>query len=148
MTVAALKNKLKKRIKSHISLVKSPFKSTFQKSVRKCQVDIDIETCLTDTYCRMCKEKRMILSDNTLSNDCCVDHYHADDNDKGPIRGLLCSSCNTIEGKVRQKVEKCAFSYVDIVKKFGIFMVSQIEKLYKGTGGVFPMQIDNKNVKK
>lgn len=34
-----------------------------------------------------------------------VDHYQFDENEQGPVRALLCSSCNTMEGKVKKEID-------------------------------------------
>uniref|UniRef100_A0A6C0K940 Recombination endonuclease VII n=1 Tax=viral metagenome TaxID=1070528 RepID=A0A6C0K940_9ZZZZ len=54
----------------------------------------------TTGTCNMC---------GTPEEDPIVEHHHVNGQERGPIRGLCCRSCNTIEGKMKKKLlEMCS----------------------------------------
>jgi hypothetical protein len=62
-------------------------------------------------------------------------------NKRGPIRGLLCHSCNIKEGKIRKQIETQFITYNSLTSKYGEAYIENIDKLYVN-GGVLPMQVD------
>ena len=121
-----MEKELKKRIRSHASN------------------DININNafflCLSNNKCFLCKEKTLIIN-NTLTKEAVVDHYHRDNNGKGNIRGLICKSCNSKEGKIRKYVEN-GVSFNKLIKKYGKEYMDNINILYRN-GGILPMELDN-----
>lgn len=98
-----------------------------------------IELCKRHNYCNICKQVRMYQNDK-LTDACIVDHFHYP-NDKGPIRGLLCKSCNITEGKLRKDVDSM-HSYAELVQRYTRPLIDKVEMHYKGIGGFLPMEVD------
>jgi len=123
---------LKKRIKSH--------------AARDTDIHSAIQLCLRDNYCAICHQKQMIdTTHGCLTPDAVVDHYHRDSNGKGPIRGLLCKSCNVLEGKIRKMITVDYIPYDVLCEKYGNDMIQYIDCLYLRGGGILPMDTNIKS---
>lgn len=121
---------LKKRIKSH--------------AAKDTDIHEAIQLCLHDNYCAICHKINMIDIHGNLTPDAVVDHYHRDSNGKGPIRGLLCKSCNVLEGKIRKMVTVDYIPYDVLCEKYGNHMIQYIDCLYLRGGGILPMDTESK----
>ena len=98
-----------------------------------------------DWDCFLCKTNLIeILYQNNIymNNNTIVDHYHIYDEGKGPIRALLCKSCNIKEGKIYADI-KLGISYVQLLNKYeikyGKQFLNNIELYYNERGGMWPM---------
>lgn len=112
------------RISSHISPKYIPYISDF------------VNRCSSFNNCPLCNTQ--IIKDGNILNNACVDHYHEDVNNRGPIRGLICNSCNVIEGKIKKMVDE-GKTYKQLCEKYDCEFISKIEKWYQQGGGVLPM---------
>ena len=101
-----------------------------------------------DTWkCAICKKieliqynkKTNLVKENTKS---CVDHYHHDANGKGPLRGLICNRCNTIESKIYTNINS-GKSYQDLINIYGLDLVTKFDTYYSIYNMPFPMDTRN-----
>lgn len=81
-------------------------------------------TYIQDGLCAICKRQLDMLK----NRDICLDHNHK----TGRIRGVLCRSCNAIEGKVRKLyirmgLRKAGIPYEDLL--CGLFNYCYIDEL-------------------
>ena len=74
--------------------------------------------------CLLC-DKKTKNSKGELFDYVYVDHYQFDENEQGPVRALLCSSCNTMEGKVKKEIDN-GVGYDQLCKKFCTTFVEKV----------------------
>ena len=133
-----------KGVKQRIQIKLIECNNTLCSSSNKCEycrklLFNSIELCKTHKFCNICKQIRMIQGEK-LTDECVVDHFHYRNN-RGPIRGLLCKSCNIKEGKIRKSVDNL-HSLAELEQVNGKKFIDKVSNHYKGIGGFLPMDID------
>ena len=95
--------------------------------------------------CFLCKTNLIEIGQNNkiyMNYDTIIDHYHINNKGKGPIRGLLCKSCNIKEGKINADIIN-GISFNNLINKYkinyGKYFMNNIELYYSSRGGIWPM---------
>jgi hypothetical protein len=126
---------------NHKEFISSITKRILPKLLNKEELNDSIQFLFTQKVCTICNYSQVIDFSGNLTREAIVEHNHFV-NDKGSIRGLVCKSCNVIEGKYRKSV-LAGFTYEECIEKYGTYFVTKMESYYIGKGGINPMECTN-----
>jgi len=122
---------------AHKDFIENITKRILPKILNKEELNSNIQFLFTQKLCTICNYRQVIDFTGNLTREAIVEHNHSVDN-RGSIRGLVCKSCNVIEGKYRKSVLS-GLTHQECIEKYGIHWVNTMETYYTGKGGISPM---------
>jgi len=124
---------------AHKDFITAITKRILPKLLNTNDLNDSIRFLFSQKVCTICEYRQVIDFAGNLTKEAIVEHNHETEDDKGSIRGLVCKSCNVIEGKYRKSVLS-GITHQQCTDKYGIYWVTKMETYYAGKGGITPME--------
>ena len=125
---------------SHSKFISEISKRILPKLLDKNELVESIKFLFSQKTCSICNHRQVIDFTGNLTREAIVEHNHEVE-DKGSIRGLVCKSCNVIEGKYRKSILE-GLPRSQLILKFGILFIEKMDEYYRKGGGVTIMDSD------